>query len=67
MAQGSPHVARDATNHAERMTTDHPARGDAASVFWQPTRARCSGATGIDFDVDSIRSRSGGQDAVTYM
>ena len=57
---------RDAPNHAERMTTDHPAREHAASTFWQPTRARRSGATGIDFDVDSIRSRSGGEDAVTY-
>jgi hypothetical protein len=29
--------------------------------------ANVSGITGIDFDIDSIRSRSGGQDAVTYM
>jgi hypothetical protein len=71
-------------NHAKRMTTDHPAREDAAPMFWQDrhgldardTRAslgfasdgsECSGITGIDFDVDSIPSRSGGQDAVTYV
>jgi hypothetical protein len=34
-AQRSPRVARDAANHAKRMTTDHPAREDAAPVFWQ--------------------------------
>jgi hypothetical protein len=66
------------------MTTDHPAREDAAPMFWQTDTGsmlvirvppfgfasdggECSGITGIDFDVDSIPSRSGGQDAVTYM
>ena len=33
----------------------------------QAMEGECSGITGIDFDVDSIPSRSGGQDAVTYM
>jgi hypothetical protein len=66
------------------MTTDHPAREDAAPMFWQtdpgsmlvirvpPWDSQAMGANaatspGIDFDVDSIPSRSGGQDAVTYM
>ena len=71
-------------NHAKRVTTDHPAREDAAprvlanryGLDARDTRAaldfasdgsECSGITGTDFDVDSIPSRSGGQDAVTYM
>jgi hypothetical protein len=71
-------------NHSKRMTTAHPAREDAAPMFWQAdtgldgrdTRAslgfasdgsECSGITGIGVEVDSIPSRSGGQDAVTYM
>ena len=29
--------------------------------------SECSGITGIDCDIDSIPSRSGGQDAITYM
>ena len=41
-------------NHAKRTTTDHPAREDAAPTFWQT-------------DTGSIPSRSGGQDAVTYV
>jgi hypothetical protein len=53
-------------NHTERMTTDHPAREDAASVFWRTDTTRGSGATGIDFDVDSIRSHTGKENAVTY-
>ena len=35
--------ARCAPNHAERMTTDHPAGEDAPSVFWQTDTTRCSG------------------------
>jgi hypothetical protein len=71
-------------NHAKRTTTDHPAREDAAPMFWQTDTgsmlvirappwdsasdgSACSGTTRIDFDVDSIPSRSGGQDAVTYV
>jgi hypothetical protein len=33
----------------------------------QSDGSACSGTTRIDFDVDSIPSRSGGQDAVTYV
>jgi hypothetical protein len=71
-------------NHAKRTTTDHPAREDAAPVFWQtdtgsmlvmrvpPWDSQAMGAhvaapPGSIFDVESIPSRSGGQDAVTYV
>jgi hypothetical protein len=43
------------------------ARDTRASLGFASDGSECSGITGIDFDVDSIPSRSGGQDAVTYM
>jgi hypothetical protein len=70
-------------NHAKRTMTDHPARENAAPMPWQADTgsmlviacllgfardgSACSGTARIDFDVDSIPSRSGGQDAVTYV
>jgi hypothetical protein len=66
------------------MTTDHPAREDAApcvlanrygldardtpaSLGFASDGRECSGITGIDFQRRFDPSRSGGQDAVTYM
>jgi hypothetical protein len=43
------------------------ARDTRASLGFASDGSECSGITGIDFDVASIPSRSGGQDAVTYM
>jgi hypothetical protein len=43
------------------------ARDARASLGFASDGSECSGITGIDFDVDSIPSRSGGQDAVTHM
>jgi hypothetical protein len=38
-----------------------------ASLGFASDGSECSSIIGIDFYVDSIPSRSGGQDAVTYM
>ena len=43
------------------------ARDTRASLGFASDGSECSGITGTDFDIDSIPSRSGGQDAVTYM
>jgi len=43
------------------------ARETRAPLGFANDGSECSGITGIDFDVDSMLSRSGGQDAVTYM
>jgi hypothetical protein len=43
------------------------ARDARASLGFASDGSACSGTTGIDFDVESIPSRSGGQDAVTYV
>ena len=43
------------------------ARDTRAFLGFASDGSECSGTTRIDFDVDSIPSRSGGQDAVTYV
>jgi len=43
------------------------ARDTRASLGFASDGSACSGTTRTDFDVDSIPSRSGGQDAVTYV
>jgi len=43
------------------------ARDTRASLGFASDGSACSGTTRIDFDVDSIPSRSGRQDAVTYV
>jgi hypothetical protein len=43
------------------------ARDTRASLGFASDGSACSGTARIDFDVDSIPSRNGGQDAVTYV
>jgi hypothetical protein len=53
-----------------RPCSGKPTRLDArdalASLGFANDGSECSGITGIDFDVDQIPARIGGQDAVTY-
>jgi len=50
-----------------KPNTGLDARDTRASLGFASDGSKCSGITGIAFDVDSIPSRNGGQDAVTYM
>ena len=47
--------------------TGFDARDTRASQGFPSDGSEWSGIPGIDFDVDSIPSRSGGQETVTYM
>ena len=63
---GSP-CARGCCAHVLANRYGLDARETRASLGFASDGSECSDTTGIDFDVDSMLSRSGGQDAVTYM
>jgi hypothetical protein len=63
---GSP-CARGCCAHVLANRYGLDARDTRASLGFASDGSACSGTTRTDFDVDSIPSRSGGQDAVTYV
>jgi len=63
---GSP-CARGCCAHVLANRYGLNARETRAFLEFANDGSECSGISGIDFDVDSMLSRSGGQDAVTYM
>ena len=63
---GSP-CARGCCAHVLASRYGLDARDTRASLGFASDGSEFSGITGIDLDVDSIPSRGGGQDAVTYV